>query len=293
MKTAIRSTLVAGAVFGCMLLADSAWTHTTAQAAAKQITIQVNGEDFQFTNDIFPIIDEAQNMLVPLRPVAEQLGYDLNWQADGTGVQTIEMSNGTNTIRLKSNSSKAEVNGNTASMNSAPISYKDNTYVPFRFLLDQLQLSFTWDAEQMKDIPRINRSRGEIQTASAYLAENKAAAILNTAISYLGVPYIWGGTSPRGFDCSGFVSYVFRSHGIELPRTSGAMYNSLGAKVTRLQPGDLVFFAANGKTISHVGIYIGDNKYINATSGSAGSVAITSLSSAWSIRTYIGAKRVL
>lgn len=292
MKTAIRSALMAGAVFGCMLLADSAWTHATAQAAAKQITIQVNGEDLQFTNDFFPIIDEAQNMLVPLRPVAEQLGYDLNWQTDDTGVQIIEMSNGTNTIRLKSNSSKVEVNGNAVSMNSAPMSYKNSTYVPFRFLLDQLQLSFTWDAEQMKDIPRINRSQGEVQTASAYLAENKAA-ILNTARSYLGVPYVWGGTSPRGFDCSGFVSYVFRTHGIGLPRTSGAMYNSLGAKVTRLQPGDLVFFAANGKTISHVGIYIGDNKYINATSGSAGRVAITSLSSAWSSRTYVGAKRVL
>ncbi|MDG0873474.1 NlpC/P60 family protein [Paenibacillus thiaminolyticus] len=295
MKTAIRSALVAGAVFGCMLLADSALTHATAQAAAapKQITIQVNGEDLQFTNNIIPIIDEAQNMHVPLRPVAEQLGYELNWQTDGKGVQTIEMSNGTNTIRMKSNSSKAEVNGNTVSMGSAPMSYKDSTYVPFRFLLGQLQLSFTWDAEQMKDIPRINRSRGEVQTASARASEDKAAAILNTARSYLGVPYVWGGTSPSGFDCSGYVSYVFRKHGIELPRTSRAMYSSSGSKVSSLQPGDLVFFASNGKTISHVGIYIGDNKYINASSGSAGSVTITSLSSAWSSRTYVGAKRVL
>lgn len=295
MKTAIRSALVAGAVFGCMLLADSVLTHATAHAAAatKQITIQVNGEEVQFTNDIIPIIDEAQNMHVPLRTVADQLGYDLNWQADDNGIQTIEMTDGSSTIRLKSNSSKAEVNGNTVSMGSAPMSYKDSTYVPFRFLLDQLQLSFTWDPDQMKDIPRINRSRGAVQTASARVSEDKAAAILNTARSYMGVPYVWGGTSPNGFDCSGFVSYVFRKHGIELPRTSRAMYSALGSKVTSLQPGDLVFFAGDGKTISHVGIYIGNNKYINASSGSAGSVTISSLSSTWSSRTYVGAKRVL
>lgn len=89
-----------------------------------------------------------------------------------------------------------------------------------------------------------------------------ANAVIANAKQYLGVPYVWGGSTPSGFDCSGFVSYVYRSVGISLPRTSSAQQN-VGTRISfnQLQPGDLVF---KGSPAYHVGIYIGGGQYIHA-----------------------------
>lgn len=96
-----------------------------------------------------------------------------------------------------------------------------------------------------------------------------AARVLPTAEQYLGVPYKWGGTSPRtGFDCSGFVQYVFAQHGTRLPRTSREQASSgtrVAAVWTTLRPGDLVMFAEPGQRISHVAIYAGRRRIIHAT----------------------------
>lgn len=105
------------------------------------------------------------------------------------------------------------------------------------------------------------------QSNSAYLASNaKAQAILNTADLYIGVPYKWGGTSPSGFDCSGFVQYVYAQNGISLSRTTYTQCVE-GTYVSKanLQPGDLVFFGS-ASSPHHVGIYVGDGKYVHAPS---------------------------
>lgn len=92
----------------------------------------------------------------------------------------------------------------------------------------------------------------------------EGGAICSEAAKYLGVPYLWGGTTPDGFDCSGFVQYVFKSLGIEISRTTYTQVNE-GVPVAKedLRPGDLVFFGANGN-IHHVGIYTGNNTMIHA-----------------------------
>lgn len=117
-------------------------------------------------------------------------------------------------------------------------------------------------------------------------------AVLSTARSCIGVRYVYGGTSRAGFDCSGFVGHVFRAHGINLPRTAAEQWTR-GTYVSRteLRAGDLIFFHTRGARVSHVGIYIGGNRFIHASSG-GGLVRVNELTGYYSER-YVGAKRVL
>lgn len=122
-------------------------------------------------------------------------------------------------------------------------------------------------------------------------ASATAQSVLGIANQFIGVPYVFGGSTPSGFDCSGFTRYVYSSVGIDLPRMADEQY-TVGQFVSQsdLQPGDLVFFQTYTSGVSHAGIYIGDNKFISATSSG---ISIDNLRSGyWSAR-YVGAKRVL
>ena len=142
---------------------------------------------------------------------------------------------------------------------------------------------------------RIVRRRRESTSART----TSAALVLPTAQRYLGVPYKWGGTSPKtGFDCSGFVQYVFAKHGTTLPRTSREMASSgkrLPPEWSTLQPGDLVMFAEPGERISHVAIYAGKRRIIHASS-SGGRVRYDALDTKrgkWFTRRLVAARRVM
>lgn len=119
-----------------------------------------------------------------------------------------------------------------------------------------------------------------------------ARRIVQNALSYAGVPYQFGGTSPGGFDCSGYVQFVFAQSGIYLPRTADDDFG-MGQAVSysRLQPGDLVFFSTYAPGPSHVGIYLGNGTFISATS-SRGVVTDQLGSGYWGAR-YIGARRIV
>jgi cell wall-associated NlpC family hydrolase len=118
-------------------------------------------------------------------------------------------------------------------------------------------------------------------------------AIVGTALDLRGSPYRDGGADPRGFDCSGFVEYVFSQHGIAVPRTVTDLYRS-GRDVSRndLQPGDLVFFSTTAPGPTHVGMAIGADSFVHAPS-SAGVVRVERLSGGYWAARFIGARRVM
>ncbi|MGZ8696695.1 MAG: C40 family peptidase [Gaiellaceae bacterium] len=116
---------------------------------------------------------------------------------------------------------------------------------------------------------------------------NVHGGVVGIAMRYLGVPYVWGGSTPRGFDCSGFVAYVFAQIGVSLPHSSYAMYGmGTPVSISQLQPGDLVFFTG----ASHMGIYIGGGQFIHAPH-TGDVVKISSLSGYYSSN-FAGGRRV-
>ena len=128
--------------------------------------------------------------------------------------------------------------------------------------------------------------------AKEYGGNVASTKILKTAAQYKGVPYVFGGTTPRGFDCSGYVQYVFAKHGIRLTRTADtqALEGKFVSK-KNLKPGDLVFFTTYEPGASHVGIYAGNNLFWNATS-SRGIMLSNLTDSYWGPR-YYTARRIL
>ena len=119
-------------------------------------------------------------------------------------------------------------------------------------------------------------------------------AVIEKALSLEGYPYRYGGETPEGgFDCSGFVQYVFEQHGIFIPRTARAMAEQLSAPESdQPAPGDLVFFNTSGTPYSHVGLYLGKNRFIHASNHRKG-VRISKMGTPyWSSR-YLGARRAL
>lgn len=131
-------------------------------------------------------------------------------------------------------------------------------------------------------------------SASEAQSSGKAQELVDYALQFIGTPYVYGGSSPRGFDCSGFTSYVYKQCGVKINRTASAQLNN-GYAVSRsdLQPGDLVMFKSGGsKPASHVGIYIGNGQFVHSSAPGVG-VVIDSLNSNFYSRTYVGARRVV
>ncbi|MDG0060219.1 peptidoglycan-binding protein [Priestia sp. P5] len=117
-----------------------------------------------------------------------------------------------------------------------------------------------------------------------------ASDIVAYSKKFIGVPYVWGGTSPNGFDCSGFIYYVFKNGGgVTVPRTVATLYQS-GKSTSTPNVGDIVFFDTTGGP-SHAGIYIGNGQFIHA--GSSTGVTIASLSNSYWAPRYLGSKSIL
>ena len=132
--------------------------------------------------------------------------------------------------------------------------------------------------------------------ASEATKANKGQEIADYAMTFVGYPYVYGGSSPKGFDCSGFTSYVYSQFGYSLNRTaSNQLDNGTPVSMSELQPGDLVLFKKSGtgsKRASHVGIYIGNNQFVHASTSTVG-VIVSSLSEAYYTSGFVGGRRIV
>jgi cell wall-associated NlpC family hydrolase len=135
---------------------------------------------------------------------------------------------------------------------------------------------------------------GEIRSfAGGVLARTSkiATELTKSALRFLGTPYVFGGTSTSGFDCSGYVQHVFAMLGISLPRTADAQFYAGHATKGGLRPGDLVFFQTYEPGPSHVGIYLGNGQFAHASSSHG--VMVSHLSDSYWAARYLGAKRLI
>lgn len=137
-------------------------------------------------------------------------------------------------------------------------------------------LKLTSDSAKTTPTPEVKPSLN----VNSLIAEGK---------KYLGVPYVWGGSTPNGFDCSGFLNYVFGKVGVPIPRTVETIWSATKV-VSTPQLGDLVFFTTYKAGPSHAGIYIGNNKFMHA--GSSTGVTITDMNNPYWKARYLGAKKV-
>jgi len=148
------------------------------------------------------------------------------------------------------------------------------------------------DKSESKSSSSSKSTKSESKSSSSGKSSSKGQAIVNEAKKYLGVKYVYGGSSPSGFDCSGLVQYVCRKNGISVGRSSRDQFGD-GVSVSRdnLQPGDLVFFQSGG-TIHHVGIYVGGGQMIHAPQ-TGKTVSYQSINTPGRIKGYAGARRVV
>jgi cell wall-associated NlpC family hydrolase len=133
----------------------------------------------------------------------------------------------------------------------------------------------------------IGRFAGGVLARTSKLAQQ----LTRSALRFLGTPYVFGGNSTSGFDCSSYVQHVFAMAGISLPRTADAQYDVGHPAVGGPIPGDLVFFQTYTEGVSHVGIYLGKGQFVHASSSHG--VMVSNLSEAYWASRYLGAKRMV
>lgn len=165
-----------------------------------------------------------------------------------------------------------------------------------KLTVDQLKSfnQLTSDVIHVGQVLRLTGSSTPVQPAPApvpapQVTSFNADALIAEGKKYLGVPYVWGGSTPAGFDCSGFLNFVFNTQGTSIPRTVTTIWDAT-TPVSAPQKGDLVFFTTYAPGPSHAGIYLGDGKFLHA--GSSTGVTISDMNNSYWKPRYLGARSV-
>ncbi|WP_246067120.1 C40 family peptidase [Paenibacillus koleovorans] len=281
----VAGLLAAGGIAAVLMTA--APNQADAYEAEYGVKVQINDALVAFS-EAGPFIDSTGTLQVPIRQVAEKMGYNVSYAMQDEQV-SVTLNDGKSTISLKTGTQAAKLSEKAIKLTAAPLFQNSTTYVPLRFVTESFGYIVQWDDENGV---AIICQDGQYHAPAWYVPPKKTTAdwIADTAQQYIGIRYMYGGTTPSGFDCSGFVNYVFDKYGIDLPRTSRGMYDTVGARTVGLEKGDLVFFTI-GKSTTHVGIYLGDQLFISSTS--SGGIKIDSIVDSYWGPKFIGAKRVL
>ncbi|WP_045574588.1 C40 family peptidase [Desulfosporosinus sp. I2] len=191
------------------------------------------------------------------------------------------------TIEVKTNESQIPESNNVPDekKTSTPVEKKTPASVGKASQAPQISKKPSVPSQKVANVKPKQASTPQVSRGSSDVDK-----LISRGLSLQGIPYVWGGTSLKGFDCSGFVQYVFRASGISLPRTAAEQYK-LGVPVSRdeLRPGDLVFFQTYAPGATDVRIYIGGGRTLGAASEGVG---IHSLSESYWSKHYLGARRI-
>lgn len=217
------------------------------------------------------------------------LSFEQSDNSDDEADQEDKSKDISNTIRI--NGDNVNISSlASADSNPLPKSYAGNT-------LTVIGISGTWLKVETVD-GKIGYISSDYVKANrltfAITPETKGEKIVRTAKEYLGASYVWGGMSPSGFDCSGFVNYIYGLYGCTMNRVAQNIYTYDGTFVEKedLEPGDLLFFGSGAYGVDHTAIYIGGGMFIHSSSYDVG-VVISDLTSDYYTRKYVGAKRIL
>lgn len=164
----------------------------------------------------------------------------------------------------------------------------------FGLLLGKMFSNMTSAGNASTPVDTISKVLGLTNTpATGNQSSVAGQALIDTGKQYMGVPYVWGGETPAGFDCSGFTQYVMKQNGITIPRTAAEQF-ATGTPVDKnnLKVGDLVFFTTYKPGASHVGFYMGNGQFLHASSANQ-QVTISNLGDTYYTEKYIGARRYI
>ena len=234
---------------------------------------------------------------IPAGTVINQNDFEITWTAvpEAVGYHLIIKNESSDSILLRDVYENAFDVTNSVLAQGHSYTVTVGAIMPDSSEVFSMPVDFTYNGAPSRIVNyEVNYAESSAPAASNYVASNpNAQKILDTAAKYLGVPYLWGGTTPSGFDCSGFAQYVFRECGYNITRTTYTQWDNDGVYVTReqLQPGDLVYFGTGGSP-SHVGIYVGNGMMIHAPS-TGKTIQYTSIDSSYYASRTMGGKRIL